>query len=367
MGTRIRENLLAGALRLCKRLDRRGPPRAARRILVISSTALGDLLLSTPGLRSLRLAYPEAHIALMANASLIELARCLPGVDEIIPYHGGYRRFFRLAWHLHRGAFDVAVILHGNEPQATPLAYLSGARGILKLPNTSRFRFLLTNREPVRDWDAFEHGIDQRLETATLAGGAPTDRRMDIVVSDDARASLGRFPLPTDARVLALQPGASTTSRRWAKARFVELGKQLLAANPGLWIAITGSPAERALAQAIADEIDHPQVWVAAGEVPLGLMPAFLARCAVLVSGDTGPMHLAVAVGTPVVALFAVSDARRSGPTQDAGRHIVIQKWRTCEPCLSKRCPYAEPLCMENISVAEVAAAVSQQLARGAP
>ena len=90
--------------------------------------------------------------------------------------------------------------------------------------------------------------------------------------------------------------------------------------------------------------------------------PLALKQLAVLLTGDTGPMHMALAVGTPVVALFAVSDWRRSGPSSAMEKHFVIQKWRTCDPCLSKRCPYAEPLCMANISVDEVERAIKGRL-----
>lgn len=87
-----------------------------------------------------------------------------------------------------------------------------------------------------------------------------------------------------------------------------------------------------------------------------------MARMSALVTPDTGALHLAVAVGTPVIALFAVSDWRRSGPAVALEKHTVIQKWRTCEPCLSKRCPYPEPPCMDLISVDEVETACRQRL-----
>lgn len=376
MGTRIRENLLYGLLRCLRGFDRREPDTAMlgtpaiKRILAVSSTAIGDTLLSTPGFRSLRLAYPGARICLLVNAAYTKLFTTNPDVDELIPYHGGYRRFFRLALALRRRHFDLAVIFHGNEPQATPLAYLSGAPFRFKLPNDSRFRFLLTNREKVGRWEDLGHGIDQRLAVAALAGGAPTDRHMTLPVRPEDKAAVERLlteaGVVTGAPLIGFQTGASTVSRRWAPENFAELGRRLLAAYPAARIVLTGSPAERALAEEVAAQIDSPRVWVAAGQVPLELLPAFFSRLGTLVTGDTGPMHLAVAVSTPVVALFAVSDWRRSGPGHDLERHVVIQKWRTCDPCLSKRCPYARPLCMANISVDEVEAAVRGRLA-GAP
>jgi lipopolysaccharide heptosyltransferase II len=372
---RLRESLLYGLLRIAKALDRRvADPRALgtvaiRRILVVSSTAIGDALLSTPALRSLRMAYPDAQIALLINAAYVELFQGQPRIDELIRYDGGWRRFLRLAGELRARRFDLVCILHGNEPQATPLAYLSGARFIFKLPNTSRFRFLLSNTVPLLNWDDFEHGIDQRLAVAKLGGGAVTDRRMELPVAEATRQDLATLMatrgIAPNTVLIALQPGASTASRRWAPSRFVALARRLLASDPDLGIVLTGSPAERALTGAIAAELTTPRVWNSAGQLPLRLLPALVERCTLMVSGDTGPMHLAVTVGTPVVALFAVSDWRRSGPAYDLDRHIVIQKWRTCDPCLSKNCPYAEPLCMENIVVDEVFAAVAGLLAKG--
>jgi len=376
MGVHLREILLRGALRLIHAADRRRPDQtrlgtaSIQRILAISCTAIGDTLLSTPALRSLRLAYPQARISLLLNRNYATLFANNPDIDEIIPYAGGYRRFFRLAWSLNRRRFDLALVLHGNEPQATPLAYLSGADFRFKLPNDNDYRFLLSNAEPVRRWSDLAHGIDQRLAVAALAGGAPTERTMTLSASPVAAARLDERlaarGIPAGARLIGFQAGASTVSRRWSVDRFTELGKRLLATQTDAWIVLTGAAGERALAEKIAAGIDDARVWIAAGEPSLAELPALMQRLQVLLTGDTGPMHMAIALGTPVVALFAVSDWRRSGPASDFGKHVVIQKWRTCEPCLSKRCPYAEPLCMANIGVDEVEQAILGRLA-GAP
>jgi ADP-heptose:LPS heptosyltransferase len=374
MRLHLGESLLALMLHAMHALDRRasdhselGTP-AIRRILAVSNTAIGDTLLSTPGLRSLRLAYPDAHICLMLNGAYRELFASNPDVDEIIAGRGDWRGFWSRVLELRRRSFDLACIFHSNEPQATPLCYLSGARFIFKLPNASRFGFLLSNHEPLMRWADFGHGIEQRLAVAALAGGKPTDRRMTLPIAAAQRNELANWLQAHDvdgaAPLIGFQPGASTRSRRWAPARFVELGRRLLAERPELRIVITGSPAERELATGIAREIGDARVVVTAGDLPLPLLPALLERCRLLVSGDTGPMHLAVAVGTPVVALFAVADWRKSGPAYDLDRHVVIQRGRTCDPCYSKNCPYAEPVCMEQISVEDVQSAVADLMSR---
>ncbi|MEO1766413.1 glycosyltransferase family 9 protein [Thiobacter aerophilum] len=291
-------------------------------------------------------------------------------MDELFPFDNRWAGFFAAAKRL-RG-YDLAVILHGNEPQATPLAYLSGARYIFKLPNDNEWNFLLTNQTPRLGWQEMGHGLDQRLEVVRLAGApGPFDRRMIVPRHEDGERlveeRLQRLGWQ-HARLVALQPGASTNSRRWPAGRFVEAAQRLLVANGALKFVITGSPRERELCMRIAEAINASSAtkrllaWVSAGDLPLRALPALLNRAQVLITGDTGPMHLAVAVGTPVVALFAVSNPARSGPAYDLGRHVVIRKWRTCDPCLSKRCPYAEPLCMNNIQVDEVVTATQQVL-----
>lgn len=379
MRLRLREPLLYRWLRLKRALDKRPRPAgelgtpAIRRILAISCTALGDTLLSTPGLRALRETYPQAHITLLVHPSLQALFTGLAEVDELIPYDGKWRTFGRTARALH--GYDLAAIFHGNEPQATPLAYLSGARYIFKLPNNNRWNFLLSNREPVLSWDDLGHGIEQRLAVARLAGAVDGhSQRMTVplhAAGDQAlyQALAGRGW--QDANIVALQPGASTMSRRWPRSRFIAAAAQLAQAHPDLRFVVTGSPAEAVLCQEVANGIeaaaplaDGQRAWASAGQLPLLALPALLKRARLLVSGDTGPMHLAVTVDTPVVALFAVSDPARSGPAYDLEKHIVIRKWRTCDPCFSKNCPYAEPICMDNIAVDEVIAAVNTILSR---
>ena len=158
--------LLLAAMRGLHAFDRRErgssafDPERVRRILVVSSTAIGDTLVSTPAIRAARERYPKAAIAALFNAKTLDLFGNHPDVDEVVPYHGGYRRFFRTVLALRRRRFDVALILHGNEPQATPIAYLAGVPFIFKWPNTSENRFLLSNDGPVRTWDDFPHAVD---------------------------------------------------------------------------------------------------------------------------------------------------------------------------------------------------------------
>ena len=366
--------LLLVAMRGLHAFDRRErgtsafDPERVRRILVVSSTAIGDTLLSTPAIRAARERYPNAAIAALFNAKTLDLFGNNPDVDEVLPYHGGYRRFFRTVLALRRRRFDVALILHGNEPQATPIAYLAGVPFIFKWPNTSENRFLLSNDGPVRTWDDFPHAVDQRLAVAALARCDPERRPMILPFTEEGREAADRLLREegvgdTDL-LIGFQCGASTISRKWFPDRFAELGRRLVRSSGQARIVLTGSPAEREYCLKIAREIGERTI-VAAGRLSLAAVPSLLARLRVLVTGDTGIMHMAVAVRAPVVGLFAVSDPSRSGPYYDLDRHVIIKKPRTCVDCVSKRCTYQK--CMEAIEEEEVFQAVMRVLARAVP
>ena len=363
--------LLLAAMRGLHAFDRRErgtsafDPERVRRILVVSSTAIGDTLLSTPAIRAVRERYPGATIVALFNSQTLDLFGNNPDVDGIVPYYGGYRRFFRTILALRRHRFDLALIFHGNEPQATPMVFLAGVPFIFKWPNTSENRFLLSNGGPVRTWDDFPHGVDQRLAVAALAKCDPKRRPMTLPLAEEGRRAADRFLREEgvgDADLLVgFQCGASTLSRMWFPDRFAELGRRLVRSVGQARIVLTGSPAERDYCLKIGREIGERTI-VAAGRLPLAAVPSLLSRLHVLVTGDTGIMHMAGAARTPIVGLFAVSDPSRSGPYYDLDRHVIIKKPRTCVDCVSKRCTYQK--CMEAIGVDEVEDGVRRVLAR---
>lgn len=336
-------------------------PEAVKNILIVSSTAIGDTLLSTPAIRAVRERYPQARIVAHFNIKNMGLFENNPHIDEIMPYHGGYKKFFRTIMKLRRHKFDLALIFHGNEPQATPMAYLSGARFIIKVPNKNEYRFLLSNKNHALRWEELTPGVEQRLKAAELAGCRISDKRMILPIEKDGESAVNEFLENSGIRatdsIIGFQAGASTLSRMWFPGRFAELGKKLINSYPELKIIITGSPEEYDHCRKIANAIGEKAI-VSAGKLPLKYIPALLRRFRVLVSGDTGIMHMSIAVGTPVIALFAVADAKKSGPYYDMEKHIVIQKERTCEPCASKKCKHQ--ICMENISIDEVFDAIKQ-------
>jgi ADP-heptose:LPS heptosyltransferase len=335
MKLNIRENLLYLALKIIKKFDKRQTdlkyfnPEKVKTILIVSSTAIGDTLMSTPAIRAVRERYPEAKIIAHFNIKNMELFENNPHIDGIIPYYGGWKRLFKTVKEFRKHKFDVALILHGNEPQATPMAYLGGAKFILKVPNMNKFRFLLSNSNKIYRWEDFSHGVKARLKSVELIDCKITDNRMILPLLPEGEIFINDFlkrnNIQQSDKIIGFQVGASTVSRMWFPEKFVELGKRLVSLDEKIKIIITGSPKEFDYCKKIANGIGE-KVVVSAGQIPLKYISSLVKKFLCLVTGDTGIMHVAVAVGTPVVGLFIVSNPKISGPYYDLEKHFIIKK-----------------------------------------
>ncbi|QWR76623.1 glycosyltransferase family 9 protein [Candidatus Magnetomonas plexicatena] len=339
-------------------------PTLVKRILIISSTALGDTLLSTPAIAAVRRRYPDAKISALIHTNYLELFITNPHIDEFIPYYGGYKKFLVTVLRLRKLNPDTALILHGNEPQATPLAYLSGAGFIFKIPIPSQYGFLLSNHtNGFSDSPWQHHATSVRLKTASFADCKEDDLRMVLPVSEEDSDTVKRMLqiLGLESRyiLIGFQPGAALNYKMWPQSNFTALGKKLVELNPNVRIIITGSKAEKTLCTKIAADIGQSAVPLC-GEFPLKSLGALIKELFVLVTNDTGTMHVAIATGTKTVSLFCPSYYWGVGRAYDFHLHKVIFKEQPCDPCVTKKCK--DPHCMELISVDEVFSAVKEFL-----
>ena len=306
-------------------------PGRVQHILAVSSTAIGDTLFATPAWRALRARYPAARIVGHIRNKVVPLFRDNSHLDAIIPYAGGYRRFLSTVAALRRERFDVALIFHGMGPQAIPMAVLSGAPFVIRIPNTSEYGYLLSNGGPAPENLPYagEHAIQSRLRIARMADAKSDDIRMVLpVTSDDRRAAatlLARFQLGAHRPMLGLVPGAAAAFKQWPSERFVAAAKALLDDRPGWRAVILGSAAERRLAGEVACGIGPAAVSLA-GQLDLRALRGLVAGLRLLMTNDTGPLHMAVALGTPTVSLFGATNSRGTGPLQDRERHMVIER-----------------------------------------
>jgi len=342
-------------------------PGRVGRILALSSTAIGDTLFATPAWRALRQRYPAARIVGHLRHKVTPLFLDNPHLDAIIPYAGGYHRFLATMAALRREQFDVALIFHGMGPQAIPMAVLSGAPFVVRIPNSSEYGYLLSNAEPSPENLPYpgEHAIQARLRIAGMADAKSNDVRMVLpVTSRDRQAAesllvnLGGDP---QAPTIGLVPGAAAAFKRWPAERFVAAARGLLDGRSGWRLVILGSMKERGLAAEVARGIGPAAVSLA-GRLDLCALRGLMASLHLLVTNDTGPLHVAVALGVPTVSLFGATDSRGTGPLQDLERHIVLQRrqpaWDTRNIQRRDNTP------MLRIAVGEVVAAGQDLLSR---
>nr|WP_230417072.1 glycosyltransferase family 9 protein [Micromonospora tarapacensis] len=307
------------------------------RIAVLRANALGDFIFVLPALDALRAAYPRAEIVLLGAPWHAELWRDRPGpVDRVlvVPPAPGIRAeiagepessmvdFLAAARAEH---FDLALQLHGGGANSNPLVAALGARV------TAGLR--AEDAPPLDHWLRYVYyqpEVIRYLEVAALVGAPATTVSPTLAVTDadraEARTVLGE---PERPRV-ALHPGATDTRRRWPADRFGQVARTLHA--DGYEVLVTGTPAERDVVELVAASAGVP-VRPQVGTLSLGGLAGCYAGCELVISNDTGPLHLAAAVGTPTVGIFWVGNLITTA-SMLRGRHRPITSWTVhCPVC----------------------------------
>lgn len=329
----------------------------ARKILVIGVNWVGDAILSLPAMRGLRRLFPEAYIGLLVRAYLGDLLRDVADVDEVIPYQpkkGVYRWVNELYMVrlLRREGFDVALILPRSFRSAL-VAYLAGIPVRIGYVDEGR-DFLLTHGIPRTDELLRVHRIKYYLHLIECMGRVPDEDPPVIEVTPEkkqwAYGFLRSCGMENSHLMVGFIPGATYGSAKcWDPERFSELGTKLCRGY-GANILIFGTQSERELADMIARGIDGKVVNLA-GSTTLPQLAALMESCDVVVTNDTGPMHISAAVKTPVVAIFGSTDPVTTGPCGNG--HIIVRNEVSCSPCLRRVCP-TDHRCMDLISSNDV-------------
>lgn len=324
-------------------------------ILVLAREHIGDLVCTTPALRSLRDLYPNAHITVEVGSRAASVLVNNPNVDELITRPAkqglsGKARFVRL---MRRRRFDLAVILDDSADMAL-YVWLGGALKRVGLTRKRKFANLLTTQIPV-DRNAHEM-VDNFLSVVGALGGETSDRAPELFPTEEERAKAIRIlreagVRPTD-RVIAFNPTTSTQPKNWPPDRFAELGN-IISEWPDTKVLILGGPGDRLVAAQIANGM-QTQPIVLTGTTVME-QAEIQRRCALLVAGDTGPMHMACATGTPVVGLFGITDPNITGPLY-VPNAVAIRKVDGCPGCSWERC-VNNNRCMWSITAEEVAEA----------
>lgn len=337
---------------------RRGKPK----ILLIRLDRIGDLVLSFPAIAAVRRRHPEARLTLMVRPPLRALAEQNADVDEVIVYdyarggrHSGIRGNLRFIREIAKHRFDAAFLLNPSVrstlvPWAAGIPYRIGLR--------TRLAPFLTTSVPDRRHEGRKHEAEYTLDIVRAFGvraeSAPPPR---LFVSATSRLAveknLAAEGLAPGEPIAAIHPGASCPSKRWPVESFEALGRRILE-ETGLRIVLIGGKEEKALGAQLASALG-PRALDFTGGVPLAELGALLERCRILVSNDSGPVHIAAAVGTPVLSIFG---RNRAGLSQTRWKplgaaHASMQKDVGCAVCLAHLCPIGFE-CLRALSPEEV-------------
>jgi lipopolysaccharide heptosyltransferase II len=333
-----------------------------RRICLIKPSALGDVVQSLPVFAALRRRYPRAHIAWLVNSAYAPLLEPIPQLDEVIEFD---RHVMRAGvW---RGLRDAATFVRGLSERRFDLAVdLQGLAksGAFTLATRAHRRVgLASAREGAGI--AYTHVVDDRAGSPAaverywkvaefLDADGPKEFALALTHRERAEAARSLHGLPRP--IVAAQPGAQWETKRWPAANFAASLQRTLAAGGSA--VILGGPGEEPIAAAVADALSIPNRNLA-GKTSLRLLAAVLESCDLALTNDSGPMHLAAAVGTPTVAVFTCTAPERAGPFGSG--HRIVQTAVDCRASYVKRCAHLS--CMKELTAERVIPALAAALA----
>jgi len=328
------------------------------RILIVNVNWLGDVLFSTPAIRAIRKRYPHAYIACMIVPRCREVLELNPHLDEIIIYdekkeYKGLGGKLRLISALKARRFDTVFLFHRSLTRTLMVA-LSGIKERVGIYNPKR-GFLLTKKVEPQKSDV--HKVEQFLIIVKVKDIPAAGKNMELFISEEdeafARDYLRSEGVKEGKPIIVLNPGGNWNLKRWPAENFAKLGDKLA----GLFeaqILITGAEKDIELGNTIAGMMKHKPV-VTCGKTTLRQLAAVLKRADLVISNDSGPMHIAVSQGTKTIALFGPTDPKVTGPYGGEG-YVVIQKPSgkpECEiTCYNLRCE--DNVCMKAITVEDV-------------
>ncbi len=354
---------------------------AYHNILVINLMHLGDLMLATPVLRTLRTNYPDARITLLADSKLADIVKYNRHLDECLfidkkgkDNHMG--AFLKWILDLRKMKFDLVINLHRNE-RASALAAFSGAGRIvgyskplfslffdMVMPNPSIARHVVEGplsvvlpkrRKYVPGW---KHQVHAHLEVLEKAVGIEVldDGGLEMWISDEMEQQaeiLWKECYSAEDKVVAFNIGASWETKRWVDDYFAECADILL--EEGYGVAFLGGPMDLEMVEACISKMkqkSNPRLAVFTGRVGLGVLGGILKRCVLFLTTDSGPMHVGVAMNVPIVTMFGASPVPGFYP-YDA-KDVLLRSPEPCQPCGIHRCPRQGDdnlACMKRITV----------------
>ena len=328
-----------------------------KNILLIRLSSLGDVVLTTPAIRAVRTHFPNAYIAMLVAKQSADVLRENPHLNEIITYDRLAKdkdtgEMLRIIRHLRERKFTMVIDLQ-RKFRTELLMYLSGAA-----ERVGRGRLCTVRVQEQGN----KHATADYFDLLHAVGISAADQRLELFFDESERTEAVRQFDTAGIRETALKvglfPGAGWKLREWMPERFAAIGDRLVAqfnAN----VLIFGGPKETELVQTVVDLMDAPAIPFA-GNLQIRQLAASIQQCDLFLTNDTGPMHIAAAVGTPTVSLFGPGNHIRFQPL--GAMHQTIRHDVPCSPCKQFTDKCKDNICMKGIAVDEVWQSISRAL-----
>ena len=315
------------------------------------------MVLLTPTLRALKIAYPQSHLALMLRPLVADLMAPHPYLDEVIIdsknwYRSRLKSLWKLTGRIRRSAFDLAVVLHPTSLRNALIPFLAGVPERIG-SNVNGRGVLLTQSCPNR---TDVHEVHRYLRVLELIGIDEQDASLEFWHTDAdcrvVRQILADHGISPADRAIGINIGTTWPTKCWGLEKLAAVITRLQKVSNIPFI-LTGSASEIPLGKALQQMIAVSPVNLI-GKTTLTQLGALIKRCDLYLTCDSGPMHIAAAVGTPTVALFGPTSSTRHRPYGEG--HCVIEKSVACRPCYKRRCMLKDTpnLCMTEIKAEEV-------------
>lgn len=349
-------------------------------ILIVKTSAIGDVIHTLPSLWSLRAHYPDAQITWLVEEAAADLIIGHPALNRVLvasrkswlsDFRSGrvlraISRFARFVWELRDTRYDLVIDFQGLLKSAIWVLLSRGARKVgfgRGMEHAEHSYLVLTERVPAVDMN--QHAIERSLLLLKGIGVPAADLRYGIPISAEhdleAAALLRACGVGEQDRMIAINPMARWPTKLWEARSFAALADRL--EGEGMCVVFTGATGDAPALDEIGRLMTRRHRRLD-GRTNLKQLAAVYRRAQVVVTTDSGPMHLAAAVGTPVVALFGPTAPWRTGPY--GPNHVVLRAEVSCSPCFKKQCvtrDYEERACMKRLSIDHVAQAVMEKLA----
>jgi lipopolysaccharide heptosyltransferase II len=347
--------------------SRQSCQKTYRRILIARTDRIGDVLLSTPVIKALRQKYPQAYISMMVAPYARDIVEGNPYLDEVITFdkdvkHKSWRRCLKFASSLKKKKFDLAVILHPTN-RLHLLTFLAGIPD--RLGYNRKFGFLNNLRKAHTKQEGLRHEAEYNLELLCGLGISGNAHELFMPIRPESeqwvKDLFAENAIKETDELLAINPGASCPSKVWPQANFAQVA-EILAKRHNFKIIIVSGPKDIPIANMIAQKLGDKALNLS-GKTSVSHLASILKRCALFISNDSGPVHIASSLGVPVISIFGRNQPglspRRWGPLGRQAKYL--HKDTGCIQCLAHNCK-KEFACLKAISVEDVLSAAESIL-----